>query len=280
MSAYLDAHPDIYFPNHAKEPHYFATDFDASNFRRFRRSESDYLSLFTGATTETILGEGSVHYLQSRVAAREIYEFNPSAKIVIMLRNPVDMLYSYHQRLLLSQCENIESFEDALTAEDARRIGQHIPPALYIGVEQLFYRDVVRFTEQIERYQVIFDNDAIKIILFDDFKADIAKIYRQTLEFLGVDSSFEPDFEVHNAAQVLRDPLFQRLISHPLLIKMGDRMPGIAMPVYRFLRRLNSKPQKAEAMSKDTRTYLLELLAGEITSLEQLLNRDLSHWRE
>ncbi|NLF38083.1 sulfotransferase, partial [bacterium] len=87
LHAYLGRHPSIFVPAR-KEPHFFGSDIVSPAFVRDRDA---YLSLFAGATTEARVGEASIWYLYSKRAAREIKEFNPDARIIIMLRNPVDM---------------------------------------------------------------------------------------------------------------------------------------------------------------------------------------------
>ena len=77
----------------SKEVHFFGTDLYSPHYSSDLQK---YLSLFAGATDEKRVGEGSVWYLYSKLASREIKEFCPAASILIMLRNPVDMIYSLH----------------------------------------------------------------------------------------------------------------------------------------------------------------------------------------
>ena len=99
MYAYLRSHPQIFMPETAKEPHYFAPEESLWYGKRIDDLET-YLALFTGARDAVRIGEASTHYLASPSAANSIYAFNPQARILIMLRSPVDLLYSlyYHRR--------------------------------------------------------------------------------------------------------------------------------------------------------------------------------------
>src|SRR3989339_415720 len=119
MCTYLKQHPEIFMPE-KKESHFFGTDL---NSPRFIRDKKIYLSLFSKAKDERRVGESSVWYLYSKKAASEIKEFSPSASIIIMLRNPVDMLYSQHSQFLYNGNEDIACFEEALNAEQDRRRG-------------------------------------------------------------------------------------------------------------------------------------------------------------
>lgn len=113
MHIYLRQHPEIFMPE-KKESHFFGSDLNSQYFIRDREK---YLSLFSEAKDVKRIGEASVWYLYSKQAAYEIKEFSPSASIIIMLRNPVDMLYAQHSQFLYNGNENIASFEDALNAE-------------------------------------------------------------------------------------------------------------------------------------------------------------------
>ena len=96
MHRYLDAHPDIFMP-WVKEPHFFCTDLNDERDRSRGKSRmrwpvqtlDQYLFLFREARAESVIGESSVLYLYSKTAAREIAAFNPNARILIMLREPV-----------------------------------------------------------------------------------------------------------------------------------------------------------------------------------------------
>ena len=147
LNEYLRAHPDIYIPL-VKELHFFGQDL---TFRFTPRiSEREYLQLFVPGRAASRLGEASVRYLQSRTAAREIRAFSPTAHIIAMLRNPVDMMHAMHSELCFSGMEDILSFEAALDAEEARMRGERIPPGTNVP-EMLYYRTSARFTEQLER---------------------------------------------------------------------------------------------------------------------------------
>ena len=109
LAEYLRQHPDVFFSD-PKEPCYFCNDFPR---KRYVESESDYTALFRKAKSGSILGEGSVWYLYSECAIENIYQFNPNAKIIAMIRNPVDLVYSLHSQLVYSGEETISDFEEA-----------------------------------------------------------------------------------------------------------------------------------------------------------------------
>lgn len=195
---FLKQHPDI-FMSELKEPRFFCKDriTESEKFRRENRknlikkwnfypilTEKDYLDLFTGWENEKITGEASPQYLNSKVAAKEIRKFNPNAKIIIMLRNPVDWMYASHSQALKSGFETVSNFKKALELEEERKKGNLPKLSLLVHPMRLLYFEGAKFAEQVKRYMDVFDRKQIKMIIFDDFRKDNAKVYREVLKFL------------------------------------------------------------------------------------------------
>jgi hypothetical protein len=274
----LRRHPQIFMPFH-KEPLYFGDDLT----RRYGRyTQAEYLHLFDPAKPTQKAGEASTWYLYSESAAREIHDFNPDMRIMVVLRNPVDVMYAEHSQLIYNVIEDIPVFEDALAAEPDRRAGRRIPPGP-INIENLFYRHSVRFAEQLERYFAVFGRDQVHVMLWDDLRRDGANTVRGALEFLGVDPSLAAAPPDANENKRVRSPLLQRLIFAPRLL----------LPLAPFLRRfplvraarsklldLNSEAQPRAPMDPALRRQLLDEFTPEIERLGRLIGRDLSGWLE
>ncbi|HJR90020.1 MAG TPA: sulfotransferase [Aeromicrobium sp.] len=276
MYEYLRRHPGIFMPEH-KEPQFFGNDL---SHLHAPLSEADYLGLFKGAKPGQRVGEASTWYLYSSTAAKEIKAFAPDARIIIMLRNPVDVMYSLHGELSFYGGEEIPDFEEALAAEPDRKRGQRRGQGR--RAEALYYRDAVRFADQVERYLETFGPDAIKVILFHEFVADVAATYADTLRFLDVDASFRPDFEVINESKRARNQRLQALIVRPpgplvRLIPMLRRFP-LAHRVRSRILLANSQPVVREPLDPALRRRLTADLAPEIQRLAALIGRDLSAW--
>src|SRR5262249_53369576 len=110
MYTYLKQHPQIHL-SLLKEPLFFATDLTIQPLAV--TDEASYLGLFADAGDARRIGEGSVFYLLSKRAAEEIKRFSPRAKIIIMLRNPIDMMHSLHALYLRTGNEDLD-FEEAI----------------------------------------------------------------------------------------------------------------------------------------------------------------------
>lgn len=273
----LRRHPQIYMPFH-KEPLYFGDDLT----RRYgRMSLDDYLRLFRDAKPGQRAGEASTWYLYSTSAAREIKEFAPEAQIMVILRNPVDVMYAQHNQLIYNVIEDIPSFEEALAAEPERRAGRRLPPGP-INVENLFYRHSVRFAEQLERYFDVFGRERVHVMLTDDLARDGAAVIRAALEFLRVDPSLAAPPPRANESRRVRSPLMQRLIFAPkLLLPLAPflrRFPLVRAVRTRMLE-MNSAAEPRAPMDPELRRQLLDEFAPEIERLGLLIGRDLSAWQ-
>jgi len=291
MHTYLGQHPEIFMAR-VKENNHFATDLipPADEFR----SDGRYFEMFREAGDKKIVGESSVYYMLSKIAAENIRRFNPEAKIIIMLRNPVDVLHSFHAQLIYNGDEDIMDFEAALEAETKRKSGElQIKKGLRFN-ERLFYSEVVSCAEQVQRYLYLFPKEQVYIIIYDDFRIDTAGVYRKTLEFLNVDPMFQPDFPIVNPRKML--------IPHRVIGKKGWRgfllrMIELPVPPVRFmiqttpqtlrnyLKRVlfDMKPsghpnQQNPPMCSETRRQLQKTYRLEIEKVEKLLGRDLCSW--
>jgi hypothetical protein len=274
---YLGQHPQVFLPFH-KEPMYFGADLDA---RYQKMSEQDYLHLFADARADQRVGEASPWYLYSTAAASEISAFSPSARIIVMLRNPVDVMYAQHSQLLFNQREDLADFGAALEAEGERRGGERIPAGA-LRREALFYRHSVRFAEQLRRYLDVFGRERVHIIVYDDLRDDTAGVVRGTFEFLGVDPTQAVDLGIHNPNRSARLGLVQRLIYRPpgplrRLMPWLRRFP-LAHRVRDMVVAANSQPEDRAPMDPELRRRLTRELAPQVAELGQLIGRDLSAW--
>jgi len=222
MHYYLKEHPEIFMPE-VKEPHFFGTDLVSP---RFIRDKEKYLSLFSAAENQKRVGESSIYYLYSKIAAAEIHKFSPTARIIIMLRNPVDMIYTLHSEHLFCGDENITNFKKALMAEESRRHGLRIPVNCKIKFA-LLYHEVAKYDQQVERYFKVFGRDNVKVIIFEDFRKDTARVYQETCEFLDV-NDFRPNLRVINAHKIVRNRVLMHFWRNPpkLALWLGDAMPN------------------------------------------------------
>jgi hypothetical protein len=290
LYTYLDAHPDIYM-SPIKEPNYFSPDVRGT----FRRSPFDYpqdtqryLDLFAEARDEKYLGEASTSYLVSREAPRLVQQFAPDARIVAMLRHPVDLMYSLHNERVSNGGEPITDFAAAVLADDERRQGRGLP----VGFNALgaVYRDTALLGEQLKRWMDTFGREQIHPIVFSDFSSDTPRVYRRLLEFLGVDSAFRPpSFRVLNRSWRRRDGIVTSVTrSGPAQWVRHRALPAVAGETgaftiaRRFTRsRLYRREHIRPDLSPELRKELADSFAEDVELLSRLIGRNLlSEWLE
>jgi hypothetical protein len=271
---FLRQHAELFLPRE-KELLFFGTDLSYPT----RLSEDEFLAHFAERGSEQVGGTSHTAYLQSRSAAHEIHERRPDARIIVMLRNPVEMLHSWHSELLYQTIEDIHDFEAALDAEPDRRAGRRIPRnARNSYVESLFYTDVAAFASQVERYLEVFGRSQVHVVLQDDLRADTAQTFKATLRFLGVDADFTPDFGVVNPNKVVKSRVLQG-------IYFATAIPGhrivrnlLPRPVRRSLLAMNVRQEPRRPLEPQVEERLERRFRGEVERLGELLERDLSGW--
>lgn len=279
LHSYLSAHPDIFVPEDPKEPTHFATDL---TFTRSRWADADaYYGLFEDAGNAKRIGESSASYFFSREAPLNIEAACPGARIILMLRNPVDLIFALHSELLFQGVEDIPDFAEALAAEPDRRAGRRLPAFVWPR-EALYYRDVATFAPRLRHYFEVFGRDRVQVILFDDFAADTPAVYRAVLEHLGVDPEFTTDFPRLN-------PNKERVF--PGALQMKNAAPGwfrksmkavvpqsLIDSVSRVIDRATTRKVDRKPLDPVLRATLTRECEADIHACADLLQRDLSHW--
>jgi hypothetical protein len=274
---HLSEHPQV-FMSRIKEPNYFGSDLHFDE----RMAEHEYLELFKPAKNKKAWGEASPWYLYSKKAAVEIKQFNPEAKIIIMLRNPVDMMYSLFYENIYHGNEEVGDFETALQLEERRKqlinIPKHANP-----VECLFYRDLASFAVQVKRYYDEFGRSKVHIILFEEFISNPLKIWNDLLNFLSIDKTHIPQFKTINPAKQYRSRQFRNLLREPppvirKLYKILLPFHSLRMDVQSKMKQLNTKHLKKQPLPAQVRVALTNEFASDIKELSGLINRDLSEY--
>ena len=285
LNAYLGEHPAVFMAQ--KEQHYWGADL-AETWSK--PTAEKYFGSFADSGDALRRGEGSGWYLWSRDAAREIREYDPAARIIIMLRNPVEMLPSLHSQYLWDGIEDLTDFQEAFSAEMDRRQGRRIPPHEGPNPWRLYYRDVVRFDKQVGRYFETFGRDKVHVVLFDDFVGDLPGAYRRVLEFLDVDPSYSPAFRVMNAnkrvrsrrvkqsLRVLNDPSARLRHTGRCLVPVPAVRRLLVRSAASALKRLNTSVESRTPLDRVFRAELAAELAPGIDALGALLQRDLTSW--
>lgn len=278
MYEYLSQHPAIKMCD-KKEPNFFDTDL---HYNPQRLSIDEYEKLFHPNNETKYLGEASPWYLYSKTAAQNIFDYNPAAKIIIMLRNPYDMMYSLHSELLYQGCENELDFEKALQLEKARKQGQ-IKHEFSSPKESVYYRDLTHYFSQIKRYYDVFGRENVKVLIYDDLKLNSKLIIEDVLKFLGLQSISEIDTQIVNPNKTYKIDYFRKMIMLPsgflkTVVRIIFPSQKLRIFIAQFVMKQNTKVASRTPLSESLIHSLQNEYKTEIQNIEKLIERDLSFW--
>jgi O-antigen/teichoic acid export membrane protein len=277
LSEYLRGNPGVFISS-PKEPEYFSTDLSA----QFKMSRKTYLSLYSKADPKIhkAIGEASTAYLFSKRAVDEILKFNPKAKFIVMVRNPIELVQALHSQMLFQGIETVLGFEEAWRLESQRKVGKRIPFFCY-DKNSVMYSEWGKLGEQVERLLMRADRKKVKIILFDDFVKNTKKTYEEALAFLEVPSDGQTEFPKINENRNVILPLFQPILGLP--VKAGKALRALTgfprdLGFFLNLLFLNGRISKKNNISEEFKNELIEFYRGDIKKLSKLIRRDLSIW--
>jgi hypothetical protein len=280
LYSYLLEHPNI-FMSTPKEPHYFLTDMPR---KKDVPDAETYFSLFEPAAEQHLaIGEASVWYLYSQEAIKNIKQVNPEARLIAMFRNPADMVYSMHSQHLYGRTETETDFARAWEQTPARKCGQNISrnarePKL------LYYDEIAKYGEQLERLYSYFPREQVKVIFYDDFKKDTRQVFNEVLSFLQLPFLELVDFSPVNQNKRHKLGWLANFTQRPpkTLVKISEgikTLTGIKeLGVMDAFRQINVEEKPREALQPELRAVILENYREDILKLAALTGRDLSHW--
>jgi len=284
LQAYLSYHPSIFLA--PDEQYFFSKDLNI----KFWNSEQEYLDLFNEENSHEAIaiGEKSVSYLYSQDAVYNILKFNPKAKFIVMLRNPIDMAYSLYSQSLYDARENVGDFQTAWYLQKIRRNAKKIPK--YCREPKLLqYGNICKTGEQMKRLYSLVSEEKVFVIIFDDFTNDTRSVYERVLRFLDIPTDKREEFSVINRSKELKLPLFRVMIRCILGIK---RALGISQNfgIFNYINRIKFiKRGSPLSLSENFRKELQNYFRNDILLLQDILQNqtpshlrtksvDLSHW--
>jgi Sulfotransferase domain len=267
----LRLHPDVYLPD-VKEIHYFNDiAYEGSDVRNpnHRRPVSWYLRFFAPAAPGQVCGEISPSYLWSETAPDAIHAFDPGMRILIMLRDPVERLFSSY--LFGQQKGEIGrvSFEEALRT-----------------VDYLLAR--APCSGSVARYLQLFGPEQVKVLFHEDLSSDPRTLLLEVERFIGV-APFVPAEvgERRNVTGASRFPTATtflmrnriRLKRHNLewLVEAGKRV-GVVR-VFRWFQAQVRPYEQRPTVAPATEAALREFFREDVEQLERLLGVDLQRWK-
>ncbi len=277
---WMAQHPDICGPDSVKDTPFFIDD--DLYIKGIEWLEGLYRPYYSG---ERIMLNGCVNYMYFESAIKRIAEYNPDAKIVIILRNPIDRAYSAYLYFRKQNLEN-RSFLQALKDEKEMIKSENLKE-----LSNKTYASHGLYHKQISSIYNYFDKEKIFVGLYEEVANEPEKVMMELYSFLGVSLDFRPSFEVLNKTGSLRFPLIRNIIFNDskarrwLLKNVVDRTISYnskyKLKLF-FLNLITLKNLKGgfEPMNDEERKYLVDYYVLETDKLEKLLNKDLSEWKD
>lgn len=210
LCTYLFRHPQV-LPPRRKEIHFFDSPEYAygSDWYRAHFPIDPRLTLaHRRAPGGLLTGEASPYYLAYPHAPRRLYEVAPNAKLVVMLRNPVDRALSHYHHQIRHGREDL-SFEDAIRAEPERLAGElekMLEDEDYYSYNYWAYSYVARglYAAQLERWYEHFPKEQILVIRSEDFFRQTSSEMQKVTEHIGLQDFALPRYGKQNAGTYTR----------------------------------------------------------------------------
>lgn len=274
----LRQHPQIYM-SPEKSPNFFIPHRDISfgdvpalrdMSRYWVSTQSDYEALFANVKDEIAIGEVSPIYLQTRRSPELIHDVCPDAKIIAILRHPVDRAYAHYLGRRRDGLEPRSSFSHVVESELSNQFPDEVAFGHYLGCG--------RYYHYLQGFFGLFPSKNIKVYLYDELIASPQGLMSDLYEFLGVDSSFVPDFTRRNRSGYIANPITRYLWVHTVRVRTFLR-PYLPLHLRDKVFDLFGGDLVRPELDPGLRNRLLEPFAEDLIHLDQLLDRDLSHWR-
>ena len=270
---YLEQHPQIYM-SPVKEPNFFCfAGQEGSESKSVTRIEA-YRQLFKGVSEERAIGEASHCYLYEPGAVARIQQYVPEAKLVAILRNPVERAYSHFLHMVRSGTEPLTDFAQALREEE---VGAY---------QKRSYQDYIgrgRYYEQLKRYFDAFNSEQIRVYLYEDLDKAPIDTLQDTFRFLGVEDSFVPDVSLRrNVSGYPKYKTLDEFLRRPSPVKNALKMYLPARLRWRLSKAFDDLKTRnlvgPRAMEPEVRRQLVGVYREDIVKVQELIQRDLSGW--
>jgi hypothetical protein len=232
-------------------------------------TRADYEALFDEAGNARAIGESSAGYLVAPEAAPRIYSLVPHARLVAILRNPVDRAYANYLAHHRDGYDQAPTFEAALDDQERRRRD---------GWSFASFLETGKYWRHLMAYRRVFPPGQLRIYLFDDLVRDPVALMRDLLTFIDVDPAWMPDMSRrHGQTGVIRNPVVRVLWARTERARRALR-PFVPRAWRGRLQKRVLRDQVRPDMRPETRARLLDVYRDDMLKLQDLLGRDLSAW--
>jgi len=270
LHAYLQQHPQVCMSSE-KEPNYFSHKEIASQKLYYDKSnlmnEHEYLSLFNCNDLSIAVGEASVSYLFYPDVAKRIYNFNPNAKIIISLREPVARAFSHFQM----------DYGLGLVKESFDKIVENGADDASTGIYYQQYVCLGEYYEQVKRYVEVFGRSQVLIFLHENLINNSSETLVEICKFLSIDPSLRfSEFQHQNVTAAGKNKFIRTLYSQKIIRKTLGFF--LADTIKLKVQKLFFSKKALPSLSITMRDKLKNHYHSDLLKLQQLIGRDLSPW--
>jgi len=277
----LSRHPGVFMPA-LKEPSFFSYEADALDFscpggKAYAKSivtrASDYRALFPDHAHRLVTGEASPAYLSVAGSAEVAHRYVPGAKLIAILRHPVERAFSQYLHLRHDGLEPLSDFREAVASEEHRR---------QLGwLVRFHYCERGYYGRQLDRWLEYYSREQLLVLFYEDWRDHPDTVLQQIYRHIGVQPV--PHLRVTRENVSSREPrwtwLHRNMMGDNALRRWAQRrLPLWARDaITRSLGRVNLKP--GPTLAPEVRSALAARYDDDVRHVEELTGRDLSHWR-
>lgn len=256
----LKNHPEVFFPANKELNHFAYDEIVANSYYNDYKVEdrNKFLKFFSTAKDQKILVDGSVSYFAYPSVAAKLFEYNPDAKIVISIRNPIKRSFSHFQ--MDKRMGNTESeFIDYIKSDKGTpRYIQYVQNSLY-------YENTMAFLKY-------FPKDQVKVMVLENLETELPSLF-DFLKIQKQEDGLDADDRVNQnkAPRNFIAKYFQKNRKLATILKFI-----IPHKLVKSLNGLLYKPAPKEFITEEAENYLNSLFENDINSMSEFLNLDLT----
>ncbi len=258
----LKQHSEIKWASH-KEIDYFAKDIKILYKLSKAKNINDYLKKYFNFKKKNYkyIGEGSPFYLYSKVAIKNILKFNPNAKFIALIRNPVTMSYSLHNMFAFEGREKEKDFMKAWEMQENR---QKSKPGdkFYNKYNEVFqYKQICSLGTQLKRVKKIIPSKNLLILSYKDLQNNNQKVLKKTFNFLKIKQEKIISKKVNKSLKI-NNQIINKLLSSNFSKKLRNKLVKIlnikTLGIGRPIKPLDKKIRKFLASEFKTEIQILK----------------------
>jgi hypothetical protein len=278
----LARHPQVWM-SRTKEPTHFLTDGppparggpgDAKTFSEYVWRRDDYARLFAEAGEDQLCGESTPFYLYDAAAHQRIHDAVPDARLIALLRDPIDRAHSNWAHLWSAGLEPEGDFVRACAQEDRRAAAGWAPFWRYL--------DLGRYGGQLARLYETFPREQVLALRYRDLREEPAETLRLIVDFLGLEQGHVEEVPAENVTTHASGSVSNRAMS--LALRAGDRLERVLPrgPWQRgrevLSRHLQREQRPRQPLLPEQRAQLLPAVADDVRRLEEVTGASFGDW--